>query len=213
MLKRGIPSKTIDVYLSDKERIPVRLYLEIVPDEVYQTRIRKKKAENKKKDRALSNNYKAVAHFNLFITNASEEILPSEQMITLYKTRWQIELLFKSWKSTLGINKIHPMKYNRLMCLLYAKLILYLITSQTTRIYQSLFFEINSKHLSIQKCIKTQLQYFERIRGLFTLHRIKTSEFVEEFFRIFAQNHWLESRKNKLCFKEIFDIFTCVLDK
>jgi len=210
MIKNGITRHHINATIGNKEHIPVRLLVETVPDEVYQDRIRKREKENKKKGQKTSEEYKARAHFNLLATNVPENDLPAEKIYKLYKTRWQIELLFKTWKSTLGIDKIHPMRHSRLMCLLYAKLILYLITAQTTKLFGKLFYQKYKKHLSIQKCLKTLMFTFENTRGALILKRASLSGYVQQIEKLLSKNHWLEKKKNKLGFEELIELFSCI---
>ncbi len=60
---------------------------------------------------------------NLFITNVSADILSPDQVYNLYRVRWQIELVFKTWKGVLKIDKVRKMKANRFKCYLYGKLL------------------------------------------------------------------------------------------
>ncbi|WP_299455450.1 transposase, partial [uncultured Microscilla sp.] len=43
--------------------------------------------------------------YHIFITNVPKEIWTLEQVIEAYKCRWYIEILFKGWKSHLGLGK------------------------------------------------------------------------------------------------------------
>ena len=56
----------------------------------------------------------------------SEQFSP-EAIFTIYRLRWQIEIVFKTWKSILKIHKIHSAKTNRLYCEIYGKLIMAVI--------------------------------------------------------------------------------------
>jgi hypothetical protein len=44
-------------------------------------------------------------------------------VIQLYRLRWQIELVFKNWKSLLGIQKVKAVKKDRFECQLIARFI------------------------------------------------------------------------------------------
>lgn len=48
----------------------------------------------------------------------------------LYKLRWRIEIIFKSWKSNMGFNKIHNVSRIQLYVILIARFIMILICSQ-----------------------------------------------------------------------------------
>jgi hypothetical protein len=49
--------------------------------------------------------------------------LSLDQVVLLYRVRWQIELLFKLWKSYAGLQAIGPWRSARILTELYAKLI------------------------------------------------------------------------------------------
>jgi IS4 transposase len=61
------------------------------------------------------------------------EILPIEKIRRTYYLRWQIELVFKTWKSFFEINKVKKVKKERLECQLLAKLIWVLLNWQLFR--------------------------------------------------------------------------------
>ncbi len=50
--------------------------------------------------------------------------MPSETVGTVYRIRWQIELIFKSWKSLLNIHVLKGTVPERIKCYLYGRLIL-----------------------------------------------------------------------------------------
>jgi len=93
-----------DVFIGTEAKIPVRLVIELMPDAVYEQRMRKTLKIHKKKGYQTSEEYKFMSRFNLFITNVPKETLPDEVVSVLYRMRWQIELIFKIWKSIFGIH-------------------------------------------------------------------------------------------------------------
>lgn len=209
MVKSNKTRHHTHVTIGNKERIPVRLLIEMVPEETYQERIRKREYESRRKGWRITEEFKARAHFTLMITNVPEEDLPAENIYKLYKTRWQIELIFKVWKSVMGVDKIHPMKYHRLMCLLYAKFILFLVNSQVIEVFARAFYNKEKKLLSIDKSLKTLHIYFNKTRGILILNRFKLKNYIQDVCKLLSKNHWLEKRKNKIGFSEIFTLFNC----
>jgi Transposase DDE domain len=112
-----------EVFITDRKDIKARMIIEVVPEDVYEKRIRKAMAEAKKKGRQLSNEYRDRARLNLFITNVPKDVLKTEDTRTLYRLRWQVELIFKAWKQTMKIEKVKKMKAERFECMLLSKLI------------------------------------------------------------------------------------------
>jgi hypothetical protein len=62
--------------------------------------------------------------WSLFVTNSSKEELTWKEVVVLYRSRWQIELLFRVWKSKNGLDK-HRSKASVLevLAVFYAKLL------------------------------------------------------------------------------------------
>ena len=56
----------------------LRLIVEVVPEKVFEERIRKANKQNKENGWTTSEEYKARCRFNLFITNVPNEVLSSE---------------------------------------------------------------------------------------------------------------------------------------
>lgn len=213
MMKNKQSHLEMQVCIGKEEKIPVRLIIDLMPEEVYQKRIIKATKEAKKKGHQLTEDYKARAHFNLLVTNICNGDIPSIQVYQLYKIRWQIELIFKIWKSTCGINKIHPMRYHRLMCFFYAKFILILINYQIINLLQDRFYKKCGRLLSKDKCFKTLIHYFYKIRKVLFRSHQKLTKFLLSIKNILSKNHWLEKRTKRLNYVDIFNIFICVSDK
>jgi hypothetical protein len=207
MSKNQITHLEKQVLIGQEHQIPVRLILDIVPEDEYQKRMRKINIYNRKKGHQTTQDYKVRTRFNLFITNIEAKDVPSEEIYTLYKLRWQIELIFKIWKSICGIDKIHPMKYHRFICTLYAKLILIQINNQLINTLHGNIYRKFNKMLSKNKCFKTLQQYSSKIRKVLLYKPNKINQLMQEIANMFSRNHWLEKRKGKVNFIEIFELY------
>jgi len=64
------------------------------------------------------------------MTNADMSI---EEMRQSYRLRWAIELIFKTWKSDFDLDKIKNVNQYRYLVMLYAKLIVLLLSSASVR--------------------------------------------------------------------------------
>lgn len=116
-----------EVYLSGEKNIKTRLVIELLPQDEYEKRIRKASKEANKKKRQLSVEYKIRAALNLFITNIPKELQAISKVRSLYRLRWQVELIFKTWKSFGALHEIKQMKIDRFNTNLFAKLLLILL--------------------------------------------------------------------------------------
>lgn len=184
------------VFIGSTEKMPVRLSIELMPDAVYEQRIRKTIKIQQKKGYQTSEDYKFMCRFNLFITNVPEELLPIEIISSLYRIRWQIELVFKIWKSIIGIQHTTKMKYTRWLCLLYVKLLIMVINWNIIMTQRNHAYKWKGKLLSLNKCFKTLIDNNNRLRAAMKKGERGIRRYMLWVDKIFNENHWLE-RKNK----------------
>jgi hypothetical protein len=191
------------VYIGEKEKFPVRLIIELVPEEVVATRLQRVDKYNKKKGRQTGEECKKRARFNLFITNITEDMLDVEAIVKIYRIRWQIELIFKTWKSVFGLDNIGHMKYERLMCILNTRLLLILINWEMFMIERFYQHKQTGKLLSIHKCLQTLKDNSSKLRNILTNGCKGLAKWFRWVVEILSSKHWLERKKNKLGFEEI----------
>jgi hypothetical protein len=86
-------------------------------------RRRKAKANAQRKGRTLSAEKLTWLQWNVYITNVPQTMLTFDQTVLLYRLRWQIELLFKLWKSEAQLDRVAGRLRERVLCEIYAKLI------------------------------------------------------------------------------------------
>jgi hypothetical protein len=111
------------ILLGKKHRIEVRLIAQRVPDEVARKRKRQMRKTAKKKGYTPSKLSLVLAEWTIYITNIPQEVATADQIGLIYRLRWQIELLFKLWKSEMQIDRIAGKIAGRVLCEIYAKLI------------------------------------------------------------------------------------------
>lgn len=102
------------------------------PQEVADTRRRKIKKVAQKKRRGVSKEHLALQEFTIYITNVSPNVWPKEVVGTIYRVRWQIELVFKQWKQLFRINVMKGNRPERIRCLIYGRLIMILLVNAIT---------------------------------------------------------------------------------
>lgn len=98
------------VLLGKKERLLCRLVAVPLPDKVVNERIRKAK-NNRSSTANHSKEYYGLLKYAIYITNVPQEIWTVKEVMQAYKSRWYIEILFKSWKSYLNIQIKIPERY------------------------------------------------------------------------------------------------------
>lgn len=114
----------VPVQLGVQERLSCRLIAVRVPEEVANQRRQKAREKARKHGRELSAEYSELLGWSLFITNLPPERLTWKEAVVLYRARWQIELLFKLWKSHNQLARHRPgATALEAMAVLWAKLI------------------------------------------------------------------------------------------
>lgn len=113
----------LTIQIGNVARLPARLLAVRVPQEVADARRRKLRAEAQRKQTAPSAARLALAEWTVFVTNVPRTLLSLQEALVLGRARWQIELLFKLWKSHGRIDESRSAKPWRVLCEVYAKLV------------------------------------------------------------------------------------------
>jgi hypothetical protein len=79
-----------------------------VPPEVANRRRQQARIKARDHGREPSTAYLELLGWSLFVTNCQAEELAWKTVVTLYRARWQVELLFKLWKSHNGLATCRP---------------------------------------------------------------------------------------------------------
>ena len=98
-----------------------------VPQEVADQRRRRIRTEARDHGRTPSAVVVALAAWTILITNAPPELLSLAEALVVAKVRWQIELIFKLWKSHGQVDQWRSEKPARIMGEVYGKLLAMLI--------------------------------------------------------------------------------------
>jgi hypothetical protein len=117
----------IQVLLGADERVPCRLLAVRVSDDVAKLRRCKLISEAKKRGKKVSDKALKLASWLILCCNIPREMLNLDEGLVLMSTRWQIELIFKLWKSHGRIDEWRTENPWRILCEVYAKLIVMLI--------------------------------------------------------------------------------------
>lgn len=148
------------VYLRhEKTFFQTRLIVESVPETVVCQRIRGMKRQCQKKGRPFPPQFKLLASVNTYITNAPKTHLPSQWCRLFYSTRWQIELIFKLWKSNFALEHVAGVRNARVLCTLYAKLLCIFVTSKLVFWGRNEVWNTRKRELSEFRAVKV-LQTF-----------------------------------------------------
>jgi len=111
------------VLVGGQGRLQARLLVQRVPDAVAAQRRQRVKDEAHGKRRPVSKDAVDLATWTVVITNAPVDKLSLTEAMVLLKIRWQIELVFKLWKSHGYVDEWRTKNPARILCEIYAKLI------------------------------------------------------------------------------------------
>jgi Transposase DDE domain len=115
------------IFLGAQEQVASRLVAYRLPESVVNERRRIAKKKAKKKGYTPSQAHLALLAWNRFITNVPRTIGKTETVGKAYPIRWQVELIFKSWKSDLHLASIKTKKADTTLCYLYGRMLLILL--------------------------------------------------------------------------------------
>jgi hypothetical protein len=190
------------------ETVKCRLVAVPVPRAVWEERIRKANVQAKRQGYALTDEYKNRARFSLFITNVGKDKLGTEMVAELYRLRWQIELMFKNWKSLFGIHKVKAVKKARIECQLLAKLLRIVINWKIYRCIDSIAVQkFKNQACSTWKVFKHLRTITEVIRRM-ARKEISVLKWYDEYISPIIKSLLLEPKKGKKpAFQTLNDIF------
>jgi hypothetical protein len=111
------------VYVFHKHKLKLRLLAVRVPPEVAEERRRRVRDEAQTRGRPVSQKKLALCEWNILVTNAPAELISASEGWEMRRVRWQIELVFRVFKSAGGIERTQARTRARVVTELYAKLL------------------------------------------------------------------------------------------
>ncbi|MEA5009326.1 IS4 family transposase [Clostridium tyrobutyricum] len=128
-LSKGDILEINEAYISKNHKLKCRLIINKLTEEQERKKIESMIRKSKKKCKKSGPMYQKFNDINIYITNIPAEIVDKDKIYKLYSIRWQIEIMFKIWKSIFKIHASKKVKIERFQCCLYGKLISILLTS------------------------------------------------------------------------------------
>jgi hypothetical protein len=134
--------------------------------------LRRMRAKREAKGHAPSREYLQLMSWTLFWTTITDPDISFQEILELYRLRWRIENIFKTWKSYFHFEKIHNVSQIQLRVLLQARLIMITLS------YEKLFTPIarrlyrkTGKRLSLMKFTRYVTQNLPILIRLLNAHR------------------------------------------
>jgi len=119
----GVKHQECEVELGVKTRVKARLVLIHLPEEAAARSRAKMKENATNQGRTATQDSLALCDWKILVTNTGTELLSVKDCVLLYSVRWQIELLFKLWKSHGKLGHSNSANPWRILCEVYAKLL------------------------------------------------------------------------------------------
>ncbi len=121
--KQNIEQTEYPVILGRLGRLKARLIVQRMPQEIAARRRSALKQSKASKGQCPSKAQLILRGWMVLVTNAAQEKLCADEALICYGARWQIELLFKLWKSHAKISQSRSNKPWRRLCEIYCKLL------------------------------------------------------------------------------------------
>jgi hypothetical protein len=112
-------------------KVKVRLLAVRLPEEEAEKRRERVRQEAKQRGRAVSQKKLDLCEWNILVTNAPAELLGLREASVVRRVRWQIELVFKVFKSEGKIDETRSRCPYRVLCELSAKLLAMVVQQWT----------------------------------------------------------------------------------
>ncbi|OUB84381.1 transposase [Bacillus wiedmannii] len=123
------PGECYVVYIGRDYGLPARDVIYRLTSEQEAQRRKNRAFKEKKKRITFNDCTKKLQGINVYITNIPSEYVSKEAIHEFYSLRWQVEIIFKTWKSIFRIHSNTNVKKERLECHIYGKLIALLLSS------------------------------------------------------------------------------------
>ncbi|MGX7632515.1 IS4 family transposase [Bacillus thuringiensis] len=190
-----------------QQKLPSRVVIYRLTSTQVHKRRKQQTYVEKKKGVTYSEKSKRLTEINVYITNIPWEFVPMEQVHDIYSLRWQIEIVFKTWKSLFGINHCHNIKRERLECHLYGQLIAIFLCSSTMFKMRQLLLQKKQKELSEYKAIYMIQDHLYLVYEAIQQDTQEVSKIFLRLFDLLQKNGRKSHRYEK---KTVFDILGVV---
>jgi len=142
-----------DIFIGEADRVASRLIAVRLPDDIVNERRRVARRKAKKKGYNPSEAHLFLLGWNLFITNVPRDVWTPQTVMKAYPMRWQLELIFKSWKSHCHLSAINAKKKETVLCYLYGRMLLVLLTYALYPQVRSVVWTKQQRELSLLKFV------------------------------------------------------------
>ncbi|MBY7110676.1 IS4 family transposase [Bacillus sp. 17RED48] len=208
-LKLGQVYEITDAYIGKDKKLFTPVIIYRLTEKQFLERKKKQVYTESKKGITYSEKSKRLAGMNIYVTNTPLEWVPMEQIHDFYSLRWQIEIIFKTWKSLFQIHDWHNIKQERLECHIYGKLIAIFLCSSTMFKMRQLILQKKKRELSEYKAIGMIQDHLYILYQAIQQNTRSITKILIRLFHLLQKNGRKSHRYEK---KTIFDILGVVYE-
>ena len=186
--------------MGKEAQISCRMVLMRVPQEVANRRRQKLLATARNKGTALPSRKRLDwCDWTIYVTNVPVEKLSVQEICVLYRARWQIELMFKRWKSLGRIDEMKGSTPTRCMVRFWSRLLAMLV--QHWLLQATAWGDSRSSLHKAWKAIQEHATHLASAIGCVD----RLIEEIELLGRILAKTARLDKRKQPSTFQLLLD--------
>lgn len=152
--------------LLGRQRMAVRLVAVKLPEPVAAQRRRKARSNRDKRCHPKARSLQLLG-WSIFVTNVPSQRCSAKTIAQLYGLRWQIESLFKVWKSHFGLTQVPRGSTDQLLVMIYARLVFITVITQII-----------------------QMQWLEQTDGQPAGSRFKLAAMLSDYFLLLCLEAW-----------------------
>ena len=178
LLSETLDTLDLNCYIGATKKLPIRLVALRLSEAQANSQRRAIRREGKRRGITPSKERLKHAEGYIFITNVDATRLSVEQIAVILRIRWQVELLFKCFKSVGRVDKSRREKPYSILCEVYAKLI-----TQLLRHWIMIASGWRCIHHNIIKTAKLITQYARQITISFGQSKTALRKTLEEIKR------------------------------
>ncbi|AKR39042.1 transposase [Bacillus thuringiensis] len=208
-LKPGQVYEITEAYIGKNKKLFTRVIIYRLTEKQLRERKKKQVYTESKKGITYSEKSKRLAGINIYVTNTPLEWVPMEQIHDFYSLRWQIEIIFKTWKSLFQIHAWQNIKRERLECHIYGKLIAIFLCSSTMFKMRQLILKMKKRELSEYKAIGMIQDHLYIIYQAIQQNTREITRILLRLFHLLQKNGRKSHRYEK---KTVFDILGVVYE-
>lgn len=208
-LKEGETIEIPEVYIGAKEKLKTRIIVTKLTEGNKEKKLESLIKNCKRKCKKVTDLAIKSSAINIYVTNIESNMLSFDMIHEIYSLRWQVEIMFKIWKSIFQIHISKPVKIERYNCHLYGKLIALLLSTVIVFTYRDELYYEHGKQLSEYKAFSTIKSLLLNIKQAFINDEFTLLNLFQLINEIFLKNGIKSRRKGE---KTSLDILETILE-